>query len=171
MLGHTHAAAGLCAAAAVLAVLHAPLAQYPLALVAGAAAAFLPDIDEPHSTISRRLIIVGPAIGSAVRHRTATHSIAALVALTLGLRGVWPGVPAPLLWSVAAGFASHLVTDALTPDGAMWFWPLTAWKVTFVGWLPHAVSRVFATGGALERVFWRPAFVLGALALTLSAGR
>ena len=171
MMGRHHAASGALAGLALGLITREPAATTLAAGAVCAGAALVPDIDEPRSTISRRLIVVGPAVGSAVRHRTATHSVAALVALTLGLRGVWPGVPAPLLWSVAAGFASHLVTDALTPDGAMWFWPLTTWKVTFVGWMPHGLSRAFATGGRLEAVFWRPAFVLGALALTLTAAR
>ena len=166
-MGQTHAVAGACAAAAVLAALHPPLAAHAVGLAAGAAAALLPDVDEPGSTVSRKLIVVGPAVAGALRHRTATHSLAAAAGAVLALRGIWPGVPEWLLGSVAAGYVSHLVADALTPEGAMWFWPLLGWRVSLTGWLPGGLSRACATGGTLERVLWRPLFFLGAVAFTL----
>lgn len=173
MTGTTHAAAGMAAAAAVLAATH-PVrdpALYAVCLACGAAAALLPDVDEPRSTVNRYAVVVGPAVGRAIRHRTVTHSLAALAALVLLVRGLWPAVPASLWRSVGAGFASHLLTDALTPDGAMWFWPVLAWRVSFVRWLPSPLDRLFRTGGWFERVVARNACLAGALALTGIAWR
>lgn len=173
MTGSTHAVAGLAAAAAVLALSRPPhdAGLYAACLACGAAAALLPDADEPKSTVNRYAVVVGPAIGRAIRHRTATHSLAALAGLMLLVRGLWPAVPAPLWWSVGAGFASHLLTDALTPDGAMWFWPALPWRVSFTGWLPDPLGRAFRTGGWFERVVARNACLAGALVLTGIAWR
>lgn len=171
MMGPTHAAAGLTAAACVLLVTHAPHDVYPLALAAGAGAALLPDIDEPHSTVNRYAVVIGPAIGHAIRHRTVTHSLAALAGLMFLVRGIWPAIP-PAVWlAIGAGFASHLVTDALTPDGAMWFWPILPWRVSLTGWLPDPLARIFRTGGALERIVVRNAFLAAALYVTAAAWR
>ena len=162
VLGKTHAAAGACAAAFVLQATGAPPDAYPLGLAIGALAALLPDIDEPHSTVSQHAVIIGPSIGRAVRHRTITHSLVAVVGLVILLRGLWPTIPPPILYAAAAGFASHLLTDALTPAGAMLFWPVSPVMVTFTGWLPGPLAGVFATGGVLETHVFRPLFVAGA---------
>lgn len=166
VLGKTHAAAGACAAAFALQATGAPPDAYPLGLAVGALAALLPDIDEPNSTASRHVAVVGAAIGRAVRHRTITHSFAAALGLVVLLRGLWPSVPPPVLYAAAAGFVSHLMTDALTPAGAMWFWPVSPVMVTFTGWLPGPLAGVFATGGFLETHVFRPLFIAGAAWLT-----
>lgn len=167
LLGHTHAAAGACAAAFVMHAMHAEPALYPFGLAVGAVSALLPDIDEPNSTISRRVMIVGPAIGQAFKHRTATHSIVAVLGFALLLRGLWPTIPPPILAAAVAGALSHLLADALTPAGAMWFWPLSPVLVTFTGWLPGPLAGIFATGGFLETHIFRPLFVLGTAWFTM----
>lgn len=162
MMGTTHAAAGLCAAAFVLHATGAPPELYPLGLAAGAAAALLPDMDEPRSTVNRYAVVVGPALGHAIRHRTVTHSLAALVLLGLALRGLWPGIPQPVFLCALAGFASHLLADLLTPEGVMLLWPLLPAHVSLTGWL-GPLGRLFATGGPLETVLVRPGLALAAL--------
>ena len=57
MTGHTHAIAGAAAGALVAEILRLPVGLLPVAAALGALAALLPDVDEPGSTVNRRLPI------------------------------------------------------------------------------------------------------------------
>ncbi|MDI3297588.1 MAG: metal-dependent hydrolase [Bacillota bacterium] len=162
-LGQTHLAAGLCSAAFALYALHAPPGDWPAGLALGAAAALAPDVDEPGSVINRWLVVTGPTLGRALRHRTLTHSLAAAAGLFFLIRGFWPQVPWPVLMAAVAGFVSHLVADSITPEGVPWLWPLLARKVSLTGWLPRPLALAFATGRPLELAVFRPLFIIGAI--------
>jgi len=108
MLGRDHSLLGAAVAlaggeAAWRALGHGPLPAGQLAAAAGVTAAFalLPDIDEPNSTVSRRLGPVSRAVskvtnGLAGGHRMATHSLlfvaAVWAAMTFAGRYAWADV-------------------------------------------------------------------------------
>ena len=166
MLGKTHAAAGFVAAAAVLYLMHAPASDLTLGIGGGVVAALLPDIDEPHSLFNHYAKVIGPAIGSVLKHRTITHTLVVAAAVTVGLHLLFPHLPIDVVAAIGGGYVSHLVADSITPEGVMWFWPLSSRRLSFTGWLPGGLWRVFTTGGGLELMVFRPLFLLGGMYLT-----
>ncbi len=126
------------AGASLIAGIEPPLYAYPAAV----AAAWLPDVDNPRSTLGNGLsrlrnpalnVIARPAswflratsfaLARTVGHRTLTHSLlgVALFAL-LGwlVLGAYPN----LLLALVAGYASHVFADALNTRGVPLLWPL-----------------------------------------------
>ena len=136
----THAIFGVAALAgfSLLTGEEPPLYLYPAAAVA----AWVPDVDNPRSRLgnglSRRknpllnaatrplswaLRILSFTLFRAVGHRTLTHSllgVALFAALVLPLAPLLPG----LYWALLAGYASHLVADALNKPGVPLLWPM-----------------------------------------------
>jgi len=147
--GHTHAVAGAAAGALAALALHLPAGVLPLALAVAAAAALLPDIDERGSTVNRRLPILGPLLAHTLHHRTVTHSLFALAVLPALCHLLFPAVPWRWLEVGEAGYASHLLCDALTPAGIDLFWPWPG-RLRIGGWV--------RTGGWAEHVLFLPAF-------------
>lgn len=113
MLGITHAAIGM----AVGSMLGKPTD----AVVCGLAA-LLPDIDEPDSTLGRRLPVVSTAINLLFGHRGYTHtvlfacSVAVLVNFGFGMHYAVLSL---------AGILSHVLLDCMTPSGCRPFLPLS----------------------------------------------
>ena len=141
MNGTTHAIFGVAAlAGASLAVGTEPsLYAYPAAVVA----AWLPDVDNPRSTLGNGLSrMKNPVLNLVTRplswflrtasfflvrtvgHRTLTHSLlgAAIFCVPVWmLLGGWlPGVALALI----SGYVSHIVADALNRWGVPLLWPL-----------------------------------------------
>ena len=135
-----------------------PLYAYPAAAVA----AWIPDVDNPRSRLgnglSRRknpllnaatrplswaLRILSFTLFRAVGHRTLTHSllgVALFAALVLPLAPLLPGLYGALL----AGYASHLVADALNTPGVPLLWP--------VKWRLRLLPGGMRSGGVAEFV-------------------
>lgn len=136
----THAAFGVAALAgtALLAGTEPPLYAYPVAVVA----AWLPDIDNPRSRLGNGLsrmkspllnLLTRPLswtmratsllLVRTVGHRTLTHS---LLGVALFMLPVWLllGDYPNLFFALAAGYASHLLADALNTRGVPLLWPL-----------------------------------------------
>lgn len=88
----------------------------------GGLVALLPDIDSPDSFIGH---ITGPvawALNGLFGHRHLTHSL--LAVFLVFLAGKWLfHLSTPYLAAVVAGYASHLVLDALNPQGVPLFYP------------------------------------------------
>jgi inner membrane protein len=123
----------------------------PASLALAALGALLPDIDHPGSWVGKRLILVSAPISAVLGHRGVTHSLLAVLGMSilLGLGGLGHAA-APL----AAGYLSHLACDGLTPSGVPLLWPL---KRTYA--LP-----LCKTGSAAEMAI---VGLLGALAYSL----
>jgi inner membrane protein len=149
LTGHTHAVAGAAAGALAAEFLRLPVAGLPLAILLGAVAALLPDIDERGSSVNRRLPLMGAVLGRTLHHRTVTHSILALAALTLAAHLLLRHVVLPWLGVGAAGYASHLLCDMLTPAGIDLLWPLGG-RIRLGGFV--------RTGGGLEHGLFLPGF-------------
>ena len=136
----THAIFGVAALAGVslLSGDEPPLYVYPVVAVA----AWLPDVDNPRSRLGNGLSRVkNPVLDAISRplswalrvtsftlyrtvgHRTLTHSLLG-VALFVAL--VLPVAPlsADLFVALVAGYASHLVADALNTKGVPLLWPV-----------------------------------------------
>jgi len=136
----THAVFGVAAlaGASLIAGTEPPVYAYPVAV----AAAWMPDVDNPRSTLGNGLsrlknptlnVISRPvswffratsfALARTVGHRTMTHSLlgVALFALLAWLvLGAYPN----LLLALVAGYASHVLADALNTRGVPLLWPL-----------------------------------------------
>jgi inner membrane protein len=168
----THAVFGVAALAGAALVTGAdpPAYVYPAAV----AAAWLPDIDNPRSTLGNGLnrlenptfdLLSRPlswalrttsfVLVRTVGHRTLTHSLAGVLLfslLVLLFLGRFPNLSLALV----AGYASHVLADALNTRGVPLLWP--AGKPFTL--LPGGVR----SGGAVEI-----AVALVALAFTLYA--
>ncbi|MGI9951361.1 metal-dependent hydrolase [Moorellaceae bacterium AZ2] len=125
-----------------LAVGSRPEAVVLAAGVAGTAA-LLPDIDSPRSYIGSR-VPASIAVKLVAGHRGVFHSLLAGAVFGLGLF-LYLRFKAPaytfLAFPFATGYISHLLLDALTPEGVPFLWPL---KFRFG--LP-----LVGTGGIVER--------------------
>ena len=164
MLGRDHALTGAVGFMALAPVLHGELHQLPtapiplgIAGVVSAAFALLPDIDEPGSTVSRKLGFLSRAVSEATNklaggHRQATHSIlfAVVVFFLARLAGAHP-----LAEAVVVGCSFLLVLRMLVPRAfrhlvgplMVGLAGLSSWWVfahAAGGWLPLA-----AAGGVL----------------------
>ncbi len=147
-----------------------PAYAYPAAV----AAAWLPDVDNPRSTLGNGLSrLKNPVLNvlsrplswtlkttsfvlvRTVGHRTLTHSLLGVLLFSLAvwlLLGSFPNLSLALV----AGYTSHVLADALNTRGVPLFWPAgKAFRL-----LPGGVR----SGGAVE-----VAVALVALAFTLYA--
>ena len=168
----THAVFGIAALAGAALVTGAdpPAYVYPAAV----AAAWLPDIDNPRSTLGNGLNrLKNPTLNllsrplswtlkttsfvlvRSVGHRTMTHSLAGILlfsVLVLPFLGRFPN----LVLALVAGYVSHVFADALNTRGVPLLWPMgKPFRL-----LPGGVR----SGGAVE-----VAVALVALAFTLYA--
>lgn len=82
----------------------------------GGFSALLPDIDCPDSTVGKLVKPLSWLIKTILGHRTVFHSFWIPLALYL--------LPAPYNIPIALGYLSHLLLDALTPEGIIPFWPV-----------------------------------------------
>lgn len=119
MRGGTHALAGLIVG--LLIVSSPDLIPSAAAAAAGALGALAPDLDHPRAALSRRVGPLGLPF-RLVKHRGAMHSAAAAGAVAVAALAVTNELQAFALIA-AAGYASHIVLDALTITGVPLLWP------------------------------------------------
>ena len=168
----THAVFGVAALAGAALVTGAepPAYVYPAAVVA----AWLPDVDNPRSKLGNGLSrmknptlnLLSRPLSWALRttsfvlvrtvgHRTMTHSLVGVLLFSLTVWLLLRGFP-NLVLALVAGYASHILADALNTRGVPLFWPVGK----PIRLLPGGVR----SGGAVE-----VAVALVALAFTLYA--
>lgn len=166
----THAIFGIgaLAGAALLVGADPPLWVYPAAVFAS----WLPDVDNPRSTLGNGLsrsknplwnAITRPPswalrttsffLVRTVGHRTLTHS---LVGFALFLMSVWLlfGSFPDLFIALVVGYASHILADALNTPGVPLLWPL--------GWRFRVLPGGVRSGGFAEAVVALVAAILTA---------
>lgn len=135
MTGKTHIVGGLLVG---LLLTQALDIQTGYAALAGIGA-LIPDIDEPHSTIGRKIpgsFLIKFLFG----HREFWHSLLAAGLFYLLLLGFGSNIVAMLF---VAGYISHLLLDALTPSGVPFLFPKQ-----------HSYSlNLMRTGGIVEYIF------------------
>jgi inner membrane protein len=136
----THAVFGVAALAGASLVVgtEPPVYAYPVAI----AAAWLPDMDNPRSTLGNGLSrLENPALNlisrpvswalratsftlvRTVGHRTLTHSLLGIAVFALPVWLLLGGFP-NLSLALVAGYASHVLADALNIRGVPLLWPL-----------------------------------------------
>lgn len=147
-----------------------PAYVYPAAVVA----AWLPDVDNPRSTLGNGLSrskntflhVLGRPVSWALRttsfvlartvgHRTLTHSILGATIFALPIYLFLGGYP-NLSLALVAGYASHVFADALNTRGVPLLWPF--------GKPFRLIPGGVKSGGAVE-----VAIALGALMAALYA--
>lgn len=166
MLGPTHALAGATSAGLLLVKGNT---NYPFILLAAIAAiaALLPDLDGSESTIEnvkllgfKPLKFPGWLIDKLFAHRGFLHSLMAMVFLIFVLLGFFSWLPKEIVLAITLGYASHIVTDSLTPLGLPWLYPLE-WRGRL---LPKWLA--IRTGSIGETLFFVLLLVLFAGLLT-----
>jgi len=115
-----------------------------------AAASLIPDADYPKSWLGYQLGSVSKDLNRLFGHRSALHSLLALLLITmvLGLPLWWiTGDLSPLV-AIFVGYGSHLFADMMTVGGVQIFWPSRTIAV-----FPGRDEYRVVTGSGSERVF------------------
>jgi len=135
MRGQTHMTAAL--AAALASIKFGLIALLPFTIGHGFISlavfgALIPDIDNPKSTLGRRLMGTSTVINNVFGHRGLFHSIfgaGIMVALIFLLSTflnkfsflpTWEAIAIP----VTLGYVVHIITDGFTPQGVRIFHPI-----------------------------------------------
>ncbi|MDN5375152.1 MAG: inner membrane protein [Thermacetogenium sp.] len=146
MLWYTHVMAGA-AAGVLLAGSADPKGMLVAAGVSGFAS-LLPDIDSPASILGRTVPVFSWGTKIVVGHRQVFHSLLAAIAVSYLLSSI--SVLQPHFWFLFYGYASHLLLDAMNPEGVPLLWPF-----------PIRLSLpLVETGSLLERLVLRPLFAI-----------
>jgi endonuclease YncB( thermonuclease family) len=125
-----------------------------------AAASLIPDADYPKSWLGYQLGSVSKDLNRLFGHRSALHSLLALLLITmvLGLPLWWiTGDLSPLV-AIFVGYGSHLFADMMTVGGVQIFWPSRTIAV-----FPGRDEYRVVTGSGSERVFIVVVLVLALL--------
>lgn len=169
MMGHTHWVIGAASWLGILALAPETFSHSPAVLFGGTAIAAVialaPDIDTKGSMASKALGPVTGALSWLIRslfggHRKITHSILGWVLIVAGAFALSKFAHFPL-WveaALAAGWASHILSDMLTREGCPLLWPLSESKMGI-----HAVE----SGGPAEKYFIRPMAIAACIGFSI----
>ena len=122
MTAPTHITFGLLTVAGSFSLFSLPLHRNLPAILCAIIGSVLPDVDSPKSYIGRVLPYASIPIERQWGHRTITHSVLCLLALSVM---IWP----LLIWqpacyaAVLLGYMSHIVADCATKSGVPLFYP------------------------------------------------
>lgn len=83
-------------------------------LISVALGSLFPDIDHPHSIMGRHNIFA-----RFMKHRGFTHTIPAMIIFSALLSVLFGEFTLGFMF----GYATHLITDSMTPTGIMWLYP------------------------------------------------
>lgn len=177
MKATTHAIFGVAALAgtALLVGVEPPWHAYPAAVVAS----WVPDVDNPRSRLGNGLSrMKNPVANLATRplswalrvtsfllfrtvgHRTLTHSLLGVALFALPVWLLLGGYP-NLYYALVAGYASHVLADALNTRGVPLLWPLggpvrllpAGVRSGGVGELAVALAALVFAGAAIVLVY------------------
>ncbi|WP_374724106.1 metal-dependent hydrolase [Calidifontibacillus erzurumensis] len=152
MMAATHQLLGLSFALGTItltnnthAELNSPL-EYGVFISSVLFGALLPDIDEPHSKLGRKLPLIAYPMNWFFGHRHITHSILFILLTTilgvlLSFAFKWTLI---LPLGLGIGVFSHILGDYLTNSGVPLFAPLTKKRYKFI--------FTFKTGGFIEKI-------------------
>ena len=176
---YTHKAGGLLAGSLVLQVMDAPAQMWPGALVLAVVASAIPDLDHNQSTaqsvsfneIKNNVPVAGNIITRFIQialslsrkflgKRGATHSLLMAALIWWAMQILWPSIPPPILYTIIAGYLSHLVVDMFNPEGIRLFWPVGP-KISLARVLPWPFT--FKTGSRIEKLVFRPALWISSM--------
>jgi inner membrane protein len=128
MMGSTHITLGALAGAALALATNQPPDVSMAMIAAAAVSSVVPDIDHPNGMLRQRLGLIGDLGLFWLKHRNITHTLL-ILSLLVALVIIGGRVPTlqPFywyMWAGVAGYASHLIADAMTKDGIPLLWPL-----------------------------------------------
>lgn len=168
MTGRTHDLAGLTTLAWLVSTQPLPGMTLGTALTAVAAntiGSVLPDFDDASADIWDKVpagSILGKIVDPLFGHRRISHSLAGLwIAGWITRRLLewahgWLVVDINIVWgALMLGYASHLVMDSLTKEGAPWLFPLP-WKIRF----PPIKAMRITTGKWVETLVVFPGLLI-----------
>lgn len=150
MNGFTHGVGGACTGLITASLLNIEKPEMFAVVVASSIlGAYAVDLDEPHSKAGQKVKPVSWGIKKVFGHRGILHTPFFIALITAGLYylhlyiapGLIPNInyeEFPWMYYVCignlVGYCSHLLLDALTPQGIMFFYPLSSSYITFLGW-------------------------------------
>lgn len=109
-------------------------------IVAGTLGSLVPDIDEPNSTLGRKVKLLSKGIKVIFGHRGILHTPFFLILVSVGLFFALKQCPEEYLVLATQasiffiiGYLSHLVLDTLTPAGIMLLYPFSKNKMGIIG--------------------------------------
>ena len=122
LTGRTHFLTGLCVGVLYAGVSETSDSMIPI-VIASAAGALLPDVDNCTSVLGRKVFPASLAIQATFHHRTLFHSPLLYGVLWALLSGLFPQYQY-LLNAALIGIGSHLVLDMLNPKGIPLLYPI-----------------------------------------------
>ncbi len=145
MTAPTHIAFGLLTVAGSFSFFSMPLHRNLPAVACAIIGSVLPDIDSPKSYIGRVLPYASIPIERQWGHRTITHSLLCLLALSVM---IWPLLiwQTPCYAALLLGYMSHIIADCATKSGVPLFYPHSAACV-----FPGSAKYRIKTGSMVER--------------------
>ena len=168
MLAYTHVAVATGTTSAIAIAAGGGPGSIPVIVAAGIGS-LIPDIDEPESTIGKKIPLISKAVKALAGHRGVTHSVIgvlgfAALALSVGLP-IWGVRALPLCFALIWGYSSHIyLGDIFTRSGVH----LLSIKKT-VG-IPKSESRRMKVGSARETTIFFFLALTGALELVFIFG-
>ena len=117
---------------------------YAVGIVIGA---LLPDIDEEHSYIGRRLFFIAAPLNDLIGHRTLTHNLFLYIPLLI-YGYYWHSY---ISLGIGIGAMLHVLEDSATNSGANWALRPILYKFAL---LPRALR--FSTNGVFENFVYLP---------------
>ncbi len=115
----------------------------------------LPDMDNPRSLVGRLLFFFSAPLDRNFGHRTIAHSLLFCVFVSIifaSLSAVYLGSfssAGPLFFAGFMGYFSHIMLDAMTKQGILFFYPSRIWCV-----LPKRTSWRIRTAHPFELIFF-----------------
>jgi len=122
------------------------VAIYSMVYIGILIGSILPDIDEPHSLIGKRVKFLSYPIKIIFGHRTITHNVFA--SILISILGVLLNID--IIVGIGIGMFIHILSDSITVNGIKGaLFPLTSNSYKFV-LLPYSLR--FKVGGSIELV-------------------
>ena len=128
MTAPVHMVGGIVITGVTAAMMDINILENPMYLVTVIFAALLPDIDHPRSPLGRLFFFISRPISNRYGHRTITHSLICLFALTAVVSFIAGQVTEGMSYGTVffIAYFSHLFLDMITVQGVPLFYPF--WK-------------------------------------------
>lgn len=150
MNGFTHGVGGACTGVITATILNInePKA-FAVVVVSSIIGAYAVDLDEPQSKAGQKVKPVSWTVKKVFGHRGILHTPFFIALITVGLYylhlhiapGLFPEInyqDFPWMYYICigncVGYCSHLLLDALTPQGIMFLFPLSHSYISFMSW-------------------------------------
>lgn len=151
MMAITHVLFAAASYAGISHATHTPL--HPVTLLVAAIGGMLPDLDEPKSSIGRKLPFISYPLGMILGHRGFSHSLLCALLCVLGLTYQF-GSAKVIITPLIVGYLSHLAGDSVTNTGIPFLWPSRQKYVLHLWNTGSLVEILFITPGIFAGLCW-----------------